>query len=293
MQKIVIASNTFLWKKPEKNTVLQKIIDRPLEELPKYLTAEDVMLLYKESLVDSEVLYGTVVEVLEETSLFNKVIVFDQPTHKFGKGYVGYILSKHLQSLPEHKAIGQQQVAVTAPTTSLFLKNKRRELTFGTTLPLEKVLEDQYYVWTPEGIGRVNKTKTQIIGDHPLENVAQNMIDLAKQFNKLAYIWAGISGLGFDCSGFVYSLHKTQGIIIPRDADDQALGGKRLPFEKALPGDLLFFAYEKGKGLIHHVGLYLGDDTMIHSQTPGSKVLITKLPGTKYEEELCTVSRYF
>ncbi|MGB7460256.1 MAG: NlpC/P60 family protein, partial [Carnobacterium jeotgali] len=50
---------------------------------------------------------------------------------------------------------------------------------------------------------------------------------------------------------------------------------------------------EEGNGEVHHVGLYLGDDQMIHSQTPGSKVMITKLEGTTYQKELCAVRRFF
>ncbi|EFR98422.1 NlpC/P60 family protein, partial [Listeria ivanovii FSL F6-596] len=56
--------------------------------------------------------------------------------------------------------------------------------------------------------------------------------------------------------------------------------------------DLLFFAYEEGKGDVHHVGVYMGNDEMIHSQTPGSKVILTKITGSKYEPELCVISRH-
>ncbi len=89
----------------------------------------------------------------------------------------------------------------------------------------------------------------------------------------------------------MYSLYRTLGIWLSRDAEDQASEGMEVDYRDAEPGDLLFFAYEAGKGRVHHVGLYLGNDQMIHSQTPGSKVLITTLSGTNYETELCTVRR--
>ncbi|WP_162875106.1 C40 family peptidase, partial [Enterobacter cloacae] len=77
------------------------------------------------------------------------------------------------------------------------------------------------------------------------------------------------SSYGYDCSGFAYSMYASQGITIPRDASDQALAGTEAASNQLRPGDLLFFAYEEGKGRIHHVGIYIGDGKMIHS--PDSK----------------------
>ncbi|MCQ2009102.1 NlpC/P60 family protein [Sporolactobacillus sp. STSJ-5] len=83
------------------------------------------------------------------------------------------------------------------------------------------------------------------------------------------------------------------GYLIPRDADDQSILGKAVSFENVLPGDLLFFAYERGKGYVHHVGIYVGNGKMIHSPTPGAIISITELKESKYEEELCTIRRYW
>ena len=133
---------------------------------------------------------------------------------------------------------------------------------------------------TPEGPAEISKTQAQRI-DQGNSTTPRQLIEMAEQFLDLPYVWAGISSSGFDCSGFMYSLHRVNGILIPRDT-----------IEQAQPGDLLLFAYEEGKGKVHHVGLYLGADEMIHSQTPGSKVMKTKITGSAYEPELAVVTRY-
>ena len=43
-----------------------KINAQPLEAVHSFLSAADAMTLYEEDLVDSEILYGTVVEVVQE-----------------------------------------------------------------------------------------------------------------------------------------------------------------------------------------------------------------------------------
>ena len=58
-----------------------------------------------------------------------------------------------------------------------------------------------------------------------------------------------MSAWGYDCSGFAYATHQANGYLIPRDATDQARKGKEVGLDSIQPGDLLFFAYEKGKGL--------------------------------------------
>ncbi|MCT8192775.1 hypothetical protein KY382_32100, partial [Pseudomonas monteilii] len=91
MKQIVQAGSSFLWKEPKENKVLAKIKAFPLEALHTFLTDEDTMRLYQESLVDSEVLYGTIVEVITQTDGWSQVIVLDQKSNKHPLGYPGYL----------------------------------------------------------------------------------------------------------------------------------------------------------------------------------------------------------
>lgn len=94
------------------------------------------------------------------------------------------------------------------------------------------------------------------------------------------YLWGGTSVKGVDCSGFVKTSWFLQGMILPRDASQQAGVGEVVPvmdqdtlhLARALQllrrGDLLFFSSLKdGKptGRITHVAVYIADGQFIHA----------------------------
>lgn len=57
---------------------------------------------------------------------------------------------------------------------------------------------------------------------------------------------------GFDCSGLVYHVAKSQEIELPRSSSSMASLGNHIPWKKAEPGDLIFFG---DKSRINHVGI--------------------------------------
>lgn len=57
---------------------------------------------------------------------------------------------------------------------------------------------------------------------------------------------------GFDCSGLVYHVAKSQEINLPRSSSLMATAGTHIPWKKAEPGDLIFFG---DQNRIHHVGI--------------------------------------
>jgi cell wall-associated NlpC family hydrolase len=75
---------------------------------------------------------------------------------------------------------------------------------------------------------------------------------------------------GIDCSGFTQFLFKTYGVVLPRDAEEQAIVGQIVGFGRdvvrvAQPGDLIFFMNEHGK--VNHVAVSLGGDRILHSSS--------------------------
>jgi len=88
------------------------------------------------------------------------------------------------------------------------------------------------------------------------------IIALAHQFQGLPYIWGGTSSEGYDCSGYIQTLFKQMGVLLPRDSRPQSDSDKLLKLDApTLPGDILFW----GRTNIGHVGLYLGKERFIHS----------------------------
>ena len=293
---MVNVTTTFLWSKNLEHPVQEKIRDQDRKEHFYTLTDEEAMSLYKDRLVDSELLYGDIVEVLETSGEYAQVTVIKQAYKNEPKGYPGWIFNKDLASIPDGWSEELDQIAVKQPIAKINIikdnQSSQMDLSIGTILSVLEETTDEYKVLTPAGIGIIGKRDAHLLSDLPL-NAVDQLINNAKSFLDLRYVWAGTSAAGFDCSGFVYTLFRTFNIWLSRDAQEQVFEGEAHSYEEAKPGDLLFFAYQEGYGEVHHVGIYLGEDQMIHSQTPGSKVMITKLEGTNYQKELCAVRRFF
>ena len=81
------------------------------------------------------------------------------------------------------------------------------------------------------------------------------------------YLWGGMSAKMADCSGFVRTSYFSNGIILQRDASQQALTGKKVDCAawrtEAEPGDLIFIGSTSRK--VTHVAMYVGGGKYIHS----------------------------
>ncbi|MCB0747989.1 MAG: C40 family peptidase, partial [Ignavibacteriae bacterium] len=106
------------------------------------------------------------------------------------------------------------------------------------------------------------------------DSIATNerIVNSAKEFLGLPYLWGGTSSKGVDCSGFTKTVYFMNGVILPRDASQQVNVGELVDtkdnFSNLVPGDLLFFGRKKSdteKEKVTHVALYIGDGNYIHS----------------------------
>lgn len=93
--------------------------------------------------------------------------------------------------------------------------------------------------------------------------VAGSAVEL---FQGAPYEWGGITPWGADCSGFVQSCLGLHGVLLPRDAWQQATCGHDAAHDFALlePGDLAFFSDREDRR-VTHVGVALGDSRFVHS----------------------------
>jgi cell wall-associated NlpC family hydrolase len=82
------------------------------------------------------------------------------------------------------------------------------------------------------------------------------------------YIWGAEGPGGYDCSGLTMMAWRSAGVSIPRVSGAQYGIGRHIDSMSALEaGDLVFFGSP-----IHHVGLYVGNGTMIEAPFTGASV---------------------
>lgn len=99
------------------------------------------------------------------------------------------------------------------------------------------------------------------------------LIEEAEKYLKVPYLWGGESPEGFDCSGLMQYVFKSQGIDIPRISQDQQSFATPISIAEIKPGDLVFNKSSEST----HVGMYIGDDMYIQAPHTGDVVKISRL----------------
>ena len=110
------------------------------------------------------------------------------------------------------------------------------------------------------------------------ENAFRNdLLATGYRFLGVPYMWGGTSIKNVDCSGFTRSVYFANGVLLPRNASQQAKVGEDVrifkdngdvDWSELLPGDLLFWgkaATDSTKERITHVGMYIDEGKFIHS----------------------------
>ena len=201
----------------------------------------------------SQLLFGDRVEVLEKTEKWCLI-----KTHH--DNYEGWMDFKQLQKISELQFKDEKGYKYLTPlqldNTLVASNGTKYYLSTGSTLPYFEngfcyLGDEKFEVKSNPIIGKKNVFKSKIE-------------ETAKFFENTPYLWGGRTLFGIDCSGFVQTVYKLNGIDIKRDASQQAEQGEIVDFlASAQLGDLAFFDNEAGK--ITHVGLMLSNDKIIHS----------------------------
>lgn len=242
-------------------------------------------------------LMGSIVEILPGGDGYWIHIRNDEP-------YEGYIthLSLHNvsdQELDTYKAA--PKIIVTARHSALLAEPKQgsqmlSDLVDGDILVLKKACRNWYQASTPSGVQGYVCATDAIEQETWLNNIKSGWSDFAANIEKTAklylgtpYLWGGECSKGFDCSGLSRHVFLMNGVLLPRNASQQAKSGQEvevvpetpLPLRCAnlSPGDLIFFGtpaakHPSGRDRVTHVGIYLGNGQFIHS---AQKVRINSL----------------
>jgi cell wall-associated NlpC family hydrolase len=106
------------------------------------------------------------------------------------------------------------------------------------------------------------------------------------------YVFGGTSPAGFDCSGFVWYVHKAMGRPVSRGLWGQLNGGPRVALSALQPGDTVFFANTYMPGL-SHAGIYIGGGRFIHASDESSGVKISSLSDSYWGPRYIGASRLY
>ncbi len=126
---------------------------------------------------------------------------------------------------------------------------------------------------TPPG----GSAPAQVAVATPAAAVVNTVITFARRQLGLPYQWGGNGpqrgDAGFDCSGLTQSAYAAGGVALPRTAHTQFYTDPQVAPGAALrPGDLVFYGTLSS---VHHVGLYIGRQVMIHAPTFGQNVQVS------------------
>lgn len=219
----------------------------------------------RESTVVDEVLYGMVVEILDE-------IIPGWLKVRTHYRYEGIVCDEDLLMDEEAAEFWENQ-----PKKVVLNKNFCDVLSMPKvqgwtkiTLPLGSLvspLEKQENGWQKILLadGRTGYVMAGILGDYHTAPVSDDeqtlrkaLVETALRFQNTHYRWGGKSPRGIDCSGLCSMAYLLCGITIFRDASiREEFPLREIKLENMKPGDLLFFP--------GHVAMYLGDDRFCHS----------------------------
>ena len=139
-------------------------------------------------------------------------------------------------------------------------------------IPKKQVAEIQKAVQEKKEAAAKAKAEAQRSGSYVTPEASSKgaaIVNEAKKYLGVRYVYGGSTPRGFDCSGLVQYVCNTLGISVNRSSASQFSNGKAVNKSDLQPGDLLFFA--KG-GRINHVGIYAGNGQMIHAPRTGDVV---------------------
>lgn len=292
---------TNVWHSPGKTRPIDEISIQANPDMKKW--SSQMTIPEKQWLIgktDTQALYGDPVEIIRSSGNWHFIAIKDQAKTGHKNGYEGWVPKSHVAASIINNtncpiAVVNAKIATLYNVAKWDDKQKWLDVSYTTILPVVEEHGQFLEVLTVEGTTKfMLKQDAKVYGNYASipKPTATEIIDSAKQYLGLPYVWAGTSAYGFDCSGLIYSVFKNHGILIPRDSFVQATHGKAVSRSQMQPGDLMFFSHNGGKGAVYHVSIYIGEGKMIHAPSSSRSIEIISIDTPLYKKNYSGSRRY-
>lgn len=121
-----------------------------------------------------------------------------------------------------------------------------------------------------------DRAQTQWLGSGALKELEGRASEQGRKAVEFAtaqigkpYVWGAEGPGSYDCSGLTSRAWADAGRTIPRTSQEQWRLLPRIPVGDMRPGDLIIYHSDAS-----HVGMYVGNGTMVHSPRPGRHVTL-------------------
>ena len=222
-------------------------------------------------------------DVLDKLSDGDRVCVLDEAENGWYKaaynGVVGYISSEYVALSPVMNIEpGGAQVTTEVlnmraePSTSASILTR---LTSGNIAKIIGINNGWLKVTYGSYTGYIHPDYVEVVAyaASPARNASsgtaaaapaatglrQEIVDYAKTFLGVKYVYGGSSPKGFDCSGFTKYVFAHFNISLQRTSSAQySTSVTKISKSELQAGDLVFFSSSAGSSSIGHVGIYIG-----------------------------------
>jgi cell wall-associated NlpC family hydrolase len=212
-------------------------------------------------------------------------------------GYIGWVNESEVQALDaaqldvfreSEKVIFNRQYgfSYSEPDASSLPVS---DLVLGCLLALDSTDGDFDRVEYPDGRLAWVRSEEIIPAEEVFNRIpdADAVISSALAYHGIPYLWGGVSSKAIDCSGLTSQVFFINGILLPRDADQQSHSGSLIHtgYDTAglKKGDLLFFGQKAGESQeeeVSHVSIYMGAGEFIHASGQKDRVGINSMDST-------------
>ncbi|MFC4020169.1 NlpC/P60 family protein [Micromonospora sp. GCM10011542] len=288
-EAVVRVAVATLWTSPEAVRPVDRPALAPRTDIPAWISGMDTDQQVGDCVL-SQLLLGERVVVTElRPDGWARVVAVEQPAAKLDpRGYPGWLPTNQLA--PAGPSVADPPLVVDATVTGLRAASDGPVLVPGVILgtrfvPAGPARDGWRPVHAPGHAAPLWLPERDLVPVPSAPPSAEEILAVAHRLLHVVYVWGGVSAYGIDCSGLVHLAWRRFGVLLPRDADDQARATTPLALGEERPGDLYFFA-RPGRG-IHHIGIVTavprgGDDRrMLHACYRRRRVIEEQMPADR------------